>query len=81
MNLQADKIVLVSLKTEGNAGQFFLQGGKDVITSEEVLKIGEKLSEILDGKGAHRGNSYQAKVARIDRISKAISSIESLLPN
>ena len=71
--LQKDSTtLLITIKTEGTAGYVFLAGGEKIIEKENLTKIGEEICFLLDGKGSlQRDNVYQAKVNKINALSKA----------
>jgi hypothetical protein len=63
---------MITLKVEGSSGHLMLVGGDDVIDKDALTKLGDKLCETLDGKGTLRGNTYQAKVNKINAVAKAV---------
>jgi alanyl-tRNA synthetase len=77
--LQQSRIILITLKTDGNSGQVLLRGGEKVINSERLLQFGETLCTILDGKGSLRGNLFQAKVSKMNQIQKALKAAEDFV--
>jgi len=74
------KIILITIKTDGNAGCFLLTGAESVIQKDALVQAGEQLCSILDGKGSlQRGNLYQAKVNKMNALAKAQKLAEQLL--
>lgn len=53
-------------------------GGNIVLYGKEddIAKLGNKICEILDGKGAGKGNRFQAKVSKIINVPKAVKLIK-----
>jgi len=70
--LQKSSVLLVTLKVDGNSGNFLLTGGEEALSKDELVKLGNVLCEALDGKGSLRGNTFQAKVNKINGVSKAV---------
>jgi len=50
-----------------------------VISSDLLLQLGEKLCELLDGKGSLRGNVFQAKVNKATGTIKALKLANEFL--
>ncbi len=78
------KIILITLKTEGNSGCFLLRGGEDegILSKENIIKIGEELCSMLDGKGSLQGKGghlFQAKVNKINGIVKAQKMFQKMV--
>ncbi|XP_055590442.1 alanyl-tRNA editing protein Aarsd1-A isoform X2 [Uranotaenia lowii] len=56
----------------GKSGQMVLQG-----LSEDILKLGDKICELLEGKGNGKGTRYNAKVTKLKAIDQCQTLIES----
>ncbi|CAL8094147.1 unnamed protein product [Orchesella dallaii] len=63
-------VLLITVKTEDTSGHMMLVGGN--LEKEKISNLGDRLCEILDGKGNVRGNVYQAKVNKINNVKKAV---------
>lgn len=65
-------VILITIKTEGTSGCFLLVGEEKSISQENIVKLGQELCEILDGKGSlQKGNVFHGKVNKINALVKA----------
>ncbi|RZF42425.1 hypothetical protein LSTR_LSTR011563 [Laodelphax striatellus] len=64
-------LLLLTIGDEMGAGQLVFHG-----TPEIVSHLGPQICEVLEGKGAGKGQKYQAKVKSLNHRSKAIELIE-----
>lgn len=78
---QPDVVVLITLKMEGSNGHLLLRGAEKVLDNENVKVVGEKLAELLGGKGTMRDSLYQAKVTKINAANKAFKLCQEHVPN
>ncbi|XP_019876140.2 alanyl-tRNA editing protein Aarsd1 [Aethina tumida] len=63
---RTDIFLFLSVGDDKKDGNILLYG-----IEEDVQALGDKLSDILGGKGARKGNRYQAKVTKMANRSKA----------
>lgn len=57
---------------DSKSGSLIIQG-----SPEDVAKLGDEICKILDGKGNGKGNRYQAKVTKLNKIKDC----ETLIKN
>jgi len=55
--------VTISDAIDSKSGSMILQGAAD-----DVAALGDKICQLLSGKGNGKGNRYQAKVTQLNKI-------------
>ncbi|XP_044766453.1 alanyl-tRNA editing protein Aarsd1-B [Coccinella septempunctata] len=63
---KTDVLLFLSTGEEKGVGNIVLYGPED-----DVQKLGPRICSLMDGKGAGKGNKFQAKVTKMENRSKA----------
>ena len=70
----ASELVLFLSFSEGEGGQFILQGPQAL-----VAETGKQVAELLQGKGGGRGNTFQGRAGSFKRRNEVVELLRAQL--
>jgi misacylated tRNA(Ala) deacylase len=68
----ASELVLFLSFSEGEGGQFILQGPQAL-----VAETGKQVAELLQGKGGGRGNTFQGRAGSFKRRNEVVELLRA----